>query len=256
MAKDLEFRKQLKPLKKLAYGTDLTANDATPQEAPGQEMELWTPYGPAKFRYIKNTAGTTRGYLLSYVSGVTIANVLSGSTTTAVTTGLTANLYQYDVLCVVDVNASAGASPEGYGSPILSNTATTFYLDPQNPLPAALAVNDDCYVYTFCKTEAAAAGDSVSDVCGVAMTTITATYWGWVQYDGYCAYAAYKAATAMTADKALIADTAKLSVSSTSADELLLGSAPQGFGYSNDIVDDIVCGAILNNLGSGRQVSA
>lgn len=253
---DMEYRKQLTPLMKMGHASDLTANDATPQEAPGQEMALITPFGPAKYRYGYNAAGITRGQLASKVASTSVANILSGSITSAVTTGLTANAFQHDVLVVTDVNASAGASPEGHCAPIKSNSTTTIYLDPMNPLPAALAVNDDCYVYTFCKTEASAAGDSLSDLFGVAMQTLTAKYWGWFQFDGYCPYALVKATTALAAEKALIPDTARLSISSTSVVSILCGTLVQALAFSNDLVDDVISGVVLWNLGQGWQATA
>ena len=255
-AKDLEFRKRLKPLASITSGSDLTANNPSPIDDPGRERWASTPFGPAKYRYGCSTAGTTRGYLLAKAAGVSVANILSGSKTTAVTTGLTANLYQYDVLVVTDVNASAGASPEGYSSPIKSNSTTTIYLDPENPLPAVLAVNDDCYIYSFCKTRAAAAGDSTSDLFGIAMASITATYWGWFQYDGYCPYASVKASTALAAEKALIADTNMVSISSTSNASLFIGTLAQAVAFSNDLVDDVVSAVQLWNLGQAWQVTA
>lgn len=253
---DMEYRKSLRPLAQMAYGTDLTANDSSPQEEPGVERWAMTPFGPAKYRYGQNAAGCTRGELLSYVAGISVANLTSGSTTTAVTSGLTANAYQYDVAVVLDVNASAGASPEGHCAPIKSNTTTTIYLDTENPLPAALAVLDDLYVYTFCKTEDAAAGDVNSDLFGVAMATLTATYWGWFQFDGYCPYALVKATTTVTAEDALIADTARLSISSTSDASLFAGCLVQGQAFTNDLVDDVISGVKLWNLGQARQVTA
>ena len=255
-AKDALWRKSLKPLMKMSYGTSLTSNDSTPQEEPGCERAALTPYGPARFRYCKHPAGCVRGALAAYIAGISVANVLSGSTTTAVTTGLTANAYQYDVLIVLDVNASAGASPEGYCAPVKSNSTTVIYLDPENPLPAALAVNDDCYVYTFCKGEAAAAGDVRSDLLGVAMCAVTATYWGWFQFDGYCSYAKVEAATTITAEKALIAGTAALSISSTSNPTLFAGCLVQAQAFTNDLVDDVMSGVKLWKLGEGHQISA
>lgn len=252
---DMEYRKKLQPLAKMAFGSDLTENSSVRNEEAGAERWALTPYGRAFYRYTYSATAITRGELVSFLAGISVANITSGSTTTAVTSGLTANAYQYDVLIVLDVNASAGASPEGHCSPIKSNSTTTIYLDAENPLPAALAVNDDCYVMTFCKTEDSAAGDCLSDVAGVAMADRTPEYWGWVQYKGVCPYALVRAGVALAADKAIIAHTARLDVSNSSSDELLLGTTFQGIGNSADIVDDVFI-VKLDELGRGRQVSA
>lgn len=247
----------LPPVDTGSFYTDLTSNSATPLEMPGIERAVMTAFGPAKVRYGKCTQGSgcTKGELQAFKANTTVSNISSGSTTTAVTTGLTANAFDYDICIVTDVNASAGASPEGYSSPIIKNTTTTIYLDPNNPLPAALAVNDDLAIVSFCKSIDAAAGDEVNDLYGIAAASLSEGYWGWFFFDGYCPYALVKASTALTADKALIADTARLSVSSTSADQLLIGTTIGRVAFSNDLVDDVVC-VKLNNLGHARGVSA
>ncbi|MBU1082626.1 MAG: hypothetical protein KKB59_19220, partial [Spirochaetes bacterium] len=61
---DMEYRKSLKPLAKMAYGSNLTANDSARQEDAGCERWALTPFGPAKYRYGQNAAGCTRGELL------------------------------------------------------------------------------------------------------------------------------------------------------------------------------------------------
>ena len=64
-----------------------------------------------------------------------------------------------------------------------------------------------------------------------------------------------KAATALTADKALIADTARVSISSTSADQLLIGMVLGKLAVGSDLAND-VCAVKLYKLGSARSVSA
>lgn len=240
-----------------SYYTNLASNSSEPLEMPGIEREIMTAYGPAKVRYGQCTqaGGCARGELQSFAAPVTITNLTSGSTTTAVTTGLTANDYKYDILVVKDNDSSAGASPEGFPSPILSNTTTTIYLDPSNPLPAALEVNDDVFIVSFCKCIDAAASDEVNDIFGVAAADISHDYWGWFFFDGICPYALRRATTALTADKALIAHTARVSISNASGDQLLIGTTLGRVAYQNDSVDD-VCIVKLWNLGQARGVSA
>lgn len=257
MANDMEYRKALKSLQKLQYNTVLTANDSSAKDEPGIERACMTPFGPAWFRYGKVTqsGGCTRGELQSYKANATITNFTSGSTTTAVSSAMTADAYQYDILLIHDDGGAAGASPEGHCSPIVSNSATTIYLDPKNPLPAAVGNGDDGTVVSFCKTADAAGGDEVNAVFGVAMASLSESYWGWFQFDGVCPYALMKAGTAITAAKALIADTARFTVSSTSADQLLLGVTLGKVAAASDLVDDVFA-VKLDRLGHGRGVSA
>ena len=252
-----DFRKTFTVLDSGSGYLDLTANHATPQEIPGAERRIMTAYGPASVRYGCSGAGCSRGELQAYVDAVQVTNFTSGSTTTGVKTGAawTANAYQYDTLIITDDVGGAGADPEGFCSPIIKNTTETLYLDPNNPLPAAIAANDDGYIVTFCRSNDSAAGDEVNDLFGIASVAITATYWGWFFFDGLCPYALVKAGTALTVDKALIADVARVSISSTSSDELLIGTTIGKVGFSNDLASDVVC-VKLDNLGHARSVSA
>jgi hypothetical protein len=240
-----------------SFFTNLTANNATPLETPGIERAVMTAFGPAKVRYGKcvQSGGCARGELQAFRANQTITNATSGSTTTIVTTGLTANDMQYDLALCHDDAGAAGAAPEGECAPIVSNTTTTVYLDTNNPFSAAVAANDDFTVVSFCKCEDAAAGDEVNELFGIAAVAMTANYWGWFFFDGYCSYALVKASTALTADKALIADTARLSISSTSADQLLVGTTLGRVAASNDLAADVFA-VKLDNLGHGRGVSA
>ena len=251
-----DFRSTSVILDSGSFYTKLDSTSTTPLEMPGIERAVMTAFGPAKVRYGQATGGAaTRGQLFAYVAPVEITNLVSGSTTTAVDAALTADAYKYDVLVVKDVQASAGASPEGYCAPILSNTTTTIYLDPNNPLPAALAINDDVTIVSFSKAVASAAGMEVNAGFGIAAATIAQNYWGWWFFDGVCPYALYQSATALTADKALIAHTARVSISAASADQLLLGTTLGRLAWQNDTVDD-VCAVKLWNLGQGRGVTA
>ena len=240
-----------------SFGTDLAANHATAQETPGIERAIMTAYGPSWVRYGKATqsGGVTRGELTKYKANVSIDNITSGSTTTIVTTGLTANAHDGDILVCFDNNDSAGAAPEGEAVPIIKNTTTTVYIDPNNPFSVATAANDDFRVVSFSKNIDSAAGDEIVDLFGIAAATITENYWGWFFFDGICPYALVKAATALTADKALIADTARVSISSTSADQLLIGVALGKLAVGSDLAND-VCAVKLYKLGSARSVSA
>lgn len=240
-----------------SFATHLAANDSTPQEMPGIERAIMTKFGPARVRYGKcvQAGGCARGELQAYRANQAISNITSGSTTSIVTTGLTANDYDYDLLVCTDDAGGAGAAPEGEVAKISSNSTTTVFLDPDDPFSAAPAVNDDFNVVTYCKTIDSAAGDEVNDLFGVAATALTANYWGWYFFDGICPYALARAATALTADVALIAHTARLDVSSTSADQLLVGVSLGRLAVASDLANDVFA-VRLHNLGQARGVTA
>lgn len=243
-----------------SFGTDLAANHATAQETPGIERSIMTAFGPAIVRYGRATqsGGATRGELTKYKANVTIDNITSGSTTTIVTTGLTANAHDGDILVCFDNNDSAGAAPEGEAVPIIKNTTTTVYADPNNPFSVAAAVNDDFRVVSYSKNIDSAAGDERADLFGIAAVTITENYWGWFFCAGICPYALIRASTGLTAAKAIIAHTARIDVSSTSGHELLIGQTLGKLAVTSDIVSD-VCAVELLPLGKmygSRAVSA
>ena len=240
-----------------SFGTHLAASHATAQETPGIERQIMTKFGPAKVRYGKSTqsGGVTRGELTKYKANATVDNISSGTVTTVVTTGLTANAHDGDLLVCYDDNGGAGAAPEGEVSPIISNSTTTFYLDPDNPFSAAPAANDDFRVVSFSKNADSAAGDEIADLFGVAAVTLAEGYWGWFFFDGICPYALVRASTALTAAKSLIAHTARLDVSSSSDHSLLVGTTLGKLAVASDLAND-VCAVKLFNLGAARSVSA
>lgn len=240
-----------------SFYTDLAANHETAQETPGIERTVMTPFGPSSWRYGKATqsGGVTRGELTKFKANVSIDNITSGTTTTIVTTGLTANAHDGDILVCFDDNGGAGAAPEGEASPIVSNTTTTVYLDPNNPFSAAPAANDDFRVVSFSKNIDSAAGDEIADLFGIAGATITENYWGWFCFDGVCPYALVRASTALTASKALIAHTARLDISSSSDHSVLVGITLGKLAVASDLAND-VCAVKLFGLGRARSVSA
>lgn len=243
-----------------SFYTDLASTSTTPLETPGIEREIMTKLGPARVRYGQATqsGGVTRGELTKYKANVSINNITSGSTTTVVTTGLTANAHDYDILVCFDDDGGAGAAPEGEAVPIIKNTTTTVYIDPDNPFTAAAAANDDFRVVSFSKNIDSAAGDERADLFGIAAATIAADSWGWFFCAGICPYALVKASTALTAAKAIIADVARVTVSSSSGHELIIGQVLGKLAVASDLAND-VCAVELLPLGKlygARAVSA
>src|SRR3970040_2071490 len=116
---------------------DINGNDAEPQGRPGAISIVTDDFGVRILKYIRNVNGSaiTMGELHSYASDTqntkttTVSNITSGTTTSAVTTGLTARRHPGGVCCVLDNADSAGDAPETEISPIAGNTNKAITLD-------------------------------------------------------------------------------------------------------------------------------
>jgi len=86
---------------------------------------------------------------------------------------------------------------------------------------------------TNCKVVACATSDIQAEFAGVVQAaSLTDDYWGWVQVTGRCSRVNLKDQITIAALQALIAETGVLTISSTSALNLLFGTAVHG--VSND----------------------
>ena len=159
---------------------------------------------------------------MAFVAPVSAGTVTAGTVNSITTSGLTANEYQYDhIICTLD-NPSGGAAPEGEDSYIVSHSATLITLDPDLPFTAAVAASDTFNIYTRCHVIAIASGDEQAEFAGVIQAaSLLDNYWGWVQVTGLCPYVALPATTAIANLSAMIAGTATLTISSSSAVNLL-----------------------------------
>jgi hypothetical protein len=162
---------------------------------------------------------------MSKPANVSVANITSGSTVKAVTTGLTASEHDGKLCYVLDDAGGAGAAPEGEIGIIGSNTTTTINLDPNRPLSAALAVNDDLVLIANWQGEDAADGDLAHTVLGVAMGTsgISDNGYGWVHRLGVTPAAI--AAGAIVAGDPVVAAAGVLGAFGTDGQELWCGIA-------------------------------
>jgi len=103
---------------------------------PGTIAWVVDAFGPRIVKYVKNMVGSTNavGELMAYesdganVRSTSITASSAGTTTTIVTTGLTANDHVDQIAWCVDDAGAAGAAPEGEASVVASNTTTTIKL--------------------------------------------------------------------------------------------------------------------------------
>ena len=219
---------------------DLNADHLNPKHKLGQLSFQVDAYGFRVFEYCRNMSGSAvaQGELQKRIADATIANITSGTTTSAVTTGLTAGAY-VGRICYVDDNAdSAGAAPEGESAPIVANSTTVIQTDPGRPFSAALAVNDDLRIVSFNHLNDAADGDLAAAVKGVAVgkNGVSSNYYGWWQRYGSCPDVLHKASAAVTPLNPVVADAAAVGPHGSDAVDLWVGK--QLGTHSNDVVSN------------------
>jgi hypothetical protein len=173
---------------------DLNRDDVTPYQRPGTIAWVVDAFGPRIVKYIRNVSGSAmaKGSLAAYASdganvkSTTITNITSGTTTSFVTSGLTADRHVGMISYVLDTAAVAGAAPEGESSIVAKNTATVVNLEPDYAYSAALAANDDLELIATYQVEASAAADEAWTVAGVVLGKdgISNMGYGWVQCEG------------------------------------------------------------------------
>ena len=131
---------------------DLSGNDTVPQAEPGTISWIRDAFGYRLVKYCKNvhaSAALALGSLQAIASDganvvtTTVTNITSGSTTHAITSGLTAGRHDGMICFVLDSAQGTGIAPEGEASIVDKNSATRIDLAKQYPLSAALAANDD-----------------------------------------------------------------------------------------------------------------
>ena len=174
---------------------DLGGNDTTPQMEPGTIS--WVRDASATgssdiARMSTLSAALALGSLQAIVSDganvvtTTVSNITSGSTTHAITSGLTAGRHDGMICFVLDSAQGTGIAPEGEASIVDKNTATRIDFAKQYPFSTALAANDDLELIGTYQAEAAADGDEAWTIHGVVVgkNGIDAGKYGWIQLEG------------------------------------------------------------------------
>jgi hypothetical protein len=212
---------------------NIHGDDAEQQARPGTASFIADAFGPRILRYVQNRNGSALvvGDLVSYASdtqntiSTSVANITSGTTTSAVTSGLTADRHNGMICWVLDNADSAGAAPEGEWSVVADNTATAINVDPQKPYSVALAANDDLELLATYQVEDSADGDEGWTVVGVAAGKdgISVGNYGWVVAHGFTM--ATHTTNAITEGDPIVAGAAVVDAFGTDGQELWVGIA-------------------------------
>jgi len=216
---------------------DIEGDDVNPRATPGAiSFKISQGYGMQMFKYARNRNGSdvVRGELMSYLSeavgdrNTSVTNITSGSTTSAVTTGLTANDHDGMLCVVLDNNDVAGGVPEGEIAVVANNSATLITLEADYPLSTALAANDDLELVATFQFNDSADTDEAWVVMGVVAPAggIANGNYGWLHIEGMGPVLYTTAATGE--GEAIIADVAAVKDGGGGAEPLVVGISPAG----------------------------
>lgn len=214
---------------------DINTDDATGaslRARPGTISILVDAYGYRIVQYVKNVSNSVYaiGELVSKTANTAVSNITApASTTTATTTGLTADDHDGRLCYVLDNDDSAGAAPEGETSVVANNTATLITVEADMPFSVALAANDDLTLISNWQSTDSADGDLAHNVLGVVMGRdgFSDNQFGWVQKEGICPRVESSSA-AFTAGDPVVADVAQVGTFGTDGQELWVGIALAG----------------------------
>ena len=256
-------QQSLTPRRTMGYNLDKTVSDADFQAngekyglVPGLVWEIGTGWagahsyanayvhGRSAFIWACNRSGgaLSRGALTKFYSmtGTVVSGTVDTMTDGAAT--FIANEQIGNLFILNNNNDSAGAAPEGEFGVITKNTATTLTIrtaQANQQFSEALAVNDTYSIRSTAQVIASAAGDQESEIAGITVVSSWAdNYWGWLCIQADCIAALVKENTAITKDKGLIADTGRLTVGSTSGQELIVAYTLDTFAA--DIITDLI----------------
>ena len=229
---------------------EINGDDVNPYARPGTIAIIVDAFGPRVLKYCRNVNGSAipMGELHSYASDTqnerttSVANITSGTTTSAVTSGLTANRHDGMICYVLDDAGAAGAAPEGEASIVADNTTTAITLEADYPYSAALAANDDLELVSTYQVEDSADGDEAWTVAGVALGRygIANLNYGWYQVEGVVN--ADATAATITQGDPVVAGAVAVAAFGSDGHELWIGTALAG------MTSDSVAATALVNL--------
>ena len=195
---------------------------------PGTLSIVVDAYGYRIFQYVKNVSDSAyaMGELVTKTANTAVNNQTGTVTTSATTTGLTANDHIGRLAYVLDDAGAAGAAPEGETTVVADNTATVISFDPKMPLSVALASGDDLVLISNWQSTDSADGDLAHNVLGVVVGNagFSDNQYGWVQKEGYCPNADTTGG-AITAGDPIVANTAQVGQFGSDGQELWVGIA-------------------------------
>ena len=222
----------------------------------GQRTTLFNRYGGNNVYMLgqcRNGSTVVQGELVSKIgdaTGYTAAgSITGGSTTTAITSGLTADDHEGAILRVLDNADSAGAAPEGESSIISAQTATLITVDSDLPFSAAIASSDTADILGVYSFADAAADDEAVGILGVVVgeSGISDNSFGFLQESGINPQTLMRASTATVRGGMVIAHTARVdAAAAASPTEDIIGQfvVTTTSDIDNDVVIvQLVCGA-------------
>lgn len=209
-------------------GAGIDSDSADSLRRPGTIHFMVDAFGYRILQYVRNRSGSAfaMGELLSKPANVAVSNQTGTVTTSATTTGLTADDHNGKLAYVLDDTGAAGAAPEGETTIVASNSATIITFERDMPLSVALASGDDLTLISNWQAEDAADGDIAVDVLGVVVGRdgFANGNYGWVQKEGFCPGVDTTGA-AITAGNPVVADVAQIGAFGTDGQELWVGVA-------------------------------
>ena len=209
---------------------DLNRDDSTPYMRAGTIAWVVDAFGPRIVKYIRcvQSGGMAKGELAAYASdganvkSTSVANITSGTTTSFVTSGLTADRHVGMISWVLDSAQGTGIAPEGESSIVASNTATSVKMEPTYPYSVALAANDDIELIATYQVEDSADGDESWTCAGIVLGRdgISNLNYGWIQLEGTTPALS---ANSATEGDACVADAAQVGPFGSDGHELWIG---------------------------------
>jgi hypothetical protein len=233
----------------VAHQTNLDSSSPTPLEKLGVVRYTHDSiFGLRGFKYVRfdQAGGVTKGQLQSKIANIDVANILSGTTTSITTAGLTANILVGGILVCIDDAGAAGAAPEGESALIVENTTSVITIHENDAFSVAPAVNDDFKVILPWAVVDSVDGNAAGIVQGVVMADQDQYDYGWVQFLGINNDVdAIAAGTALVLDESVVAGAALVNDGAADAVDLRIGRLL--VGLSSDTVRrkavvDLFCG--------------
>jgi len=236
-------------------GGDLEMDAASPLSfAGGQRTMLHNRFGPMVFVVGQNRNGSTvvQGELMSKLGDATgrtsAGTITAGSTTSATTSGLTADDHEGAIFWVLDNNDSAGAAPENEVSIVDANSATLITLAADYPLTTAIAASDTADLQAVYAFADAAADDEAIGCLGIVIATdgIQDNNFGFLQEAGVNSKTLMLASTGMTRGNKFIAAAARVTTAgAASPTEDIIGESMVTLtsdSVSDMLVSQLACG--------------
>lgn len=201
-------------------------------------------FGPAIVSLVCNRSGgtlaqgaSTKWYSLSGITADAAPVPATNKSTLTDVGKFVANEEVGNFVYILDAAATGGVAPETETRLIIKNTANILTVQP--PFSAVTSISDTALIFSRSQVIASASGDSRLETAGIVLAPdgVPDNYWFWICRKGIVG-ALIKTSTAITALKALIADTGRLTISSSSVYGLTV--AHSIVACSNDIVSDLI----------------